>query len=87
MPTDPSDINSAGLSRKNIISSVENCLERLKTDYLDLLLLNGWDETVSFMETAQNLNDLVRTNKIRYYGVCDFKAWQLQKLVDSSRLN
>jgi 1-deoxyxylulose-5-phosphate synthase len=85
MPTDPSDINSGGLSRKNIINSVNNCLKRLQTDYIDLLLLNGWDETVSFMETTQNLNDLIRSNKIRYYGACDLKAWQMQKFVDSSR--
>lgn len=86
MPVDPENINSGGLSRAHIIDSVKQSLKRLRTDYVDMLMLNGWDPTVSIHETVRHLNDLVRDGFIRYIGVCDFKGWQLQKFIDSARL-
>jgi aryl-alcohol dehydrogenase-like predicted oxidoreductase len=85
MPVDPENINSGGLSRAHIIDSVKQSLKRLRTDYVDMLMLNGWDPTVSIHETVRHLNDLVRDGFIRYIGVCDFKGWQLQKFIDSAR--
>lgn len=85
MPVDPDNINSGGLSRSHIIDSVKCSLKRLKTNYIDMLMLNGWDPTVSIHETVRNLDELVRNGFVRYIGVCDFKGWQLQKFIDSSR--
>lgn len=85
MPVDPGNINSGGLSRANIIDSVKQSLKRLRTDYIDMLMLNGWDPTVSINETVRHLDELVKHGFVRYIGVCDFKGWQLQKFVDASR--
>jgi aryl-alcohol dehydrogenase-like predicted oxidoreductase len=86
MPTnDSSDVNSCGLSRNNIIDSVEECLNRLQTDHIDLLQINGWDTSVSTFDLVKDLDDLVRSGKVRYIGCCDLKAWQLQKLIDYSK--
>jgi aryl-alcohol dehydrogenase-like predicted oxidoreductase len=82
---DIENINSMGLSRGHIINAVDNSLARLQTDYIDMLVLNGWDNSVSFTQTAINLHDLILTDKIRYYGVADFKGWQLQRLNDAAR--
>ena len=85
LPSDSDDVNSSGLSRKNIITSVDRCLERLQTDYIDLLQLDGFDANVSISETVRHLDDLVRSGKISHFGVCDFKGYQLQKVVDVTR--
>jgi aryl-alcohol dehydrogenase-like predicted oxidoreductase len=82
MPMDPANINSIGLSRSHLFNAVNASLQRLQTTWIDMLVLNGWDNSVSFYDTARNLNDLVLVDKIRYLGVADFKGWQLQKLID-----
>lgn len=86
LPTDIHNINSGGLSRGNIFNAVCQSLKRLQTDYVDLLLLDGWDSTVNIRETVRDLDDLVKSERIRYFGVCDFKGWQLQKLIDCSKI-
>lgn len=86
MPTDPTDINSLGLSRAHILNTVRTSLKNLRTDYIDMLMLNGWDPTVSVHETVRNLNELVENGLVRYIGVCDFKGWQLQKFIDAARM-
>jgi len=86
MPIDINNIMSQGLSRGHILDSLNNSLKRLQTDYVDMLVLNGWDNSVSFSETARHLDDLVRMGKIVYIGVCDLKGWQLQRFVDKARM-
>jgi aryl-alcohol dehydrogenase-like predicted oxidoreductase len=85
-PVDEQNINSAGFSRTNIINTVRNSLKRLRTGYVDLLLLNGWDETVDVTELVRDMDQLARTDKIRYFGVSDMKAWQAQKIIDVARM-
>jgi aryl-alcohol dehydrogenase-like predicted oxidoreductase len=85
LPTDPTNLNSGGLSRNNIITSVNHSLKRLRTSYVDMLMIDGWDETVNVHDLVRHLDELVRCDKIRYYGVCDVKGWQLQKLIDAAR--
>lgn len=86
MPLDIDNINSVGLSRGHLIDSIENSLKRLQTDTIDMLVLNGWDPTVSFHETVRHLDEMVKCEKIRYIGVCDMKGWQLQKFIDAAKL-
>lgn len=86
LPTSINNINSGGLSRNNIFNAICHSLKRLQTDYVDLLLLDGWDSTVDIQETVRHLDELVRSERIRYFGVCDFKGWQLQKLIDCSKI-
>lgn len=85
MPLDPADLNSVGLSRCHMYNEVNAKLKRLQTTWIDMLLLNGWDHSCSFSSTVRSLHDLVTVDKIRYYGACDFKGWQLQKLVDAAK--
>lgn len=85
MPMSPDNINSGGLSRSHIYESVNESLKRLQTNTIDLLLLNGWDPTVNIYETVRHLDELVKHDKVRYIGVCDFKGWQLQKFIDAAK--
>lgn len=72
---DPSDPNTAGNARKNMVRSVEDSLRRLNTDYVDLLWVHAHDRYTPFEETMRGLDDLVRAGKVLYVGVSDAPAW------------
>src|SRR6202167_1661313 len=73
----PGDPNGGGSSRKTIISSCDNSLRRLQTDYIDLYWLHNWDVHTPIEETMSALEDLVRAGKVRYLGVSDTPAWNV----------
>src|SRR5258705_13791221 len=50
MNTHPGDANGGGNHRKSMVRSVETSLQRLKTDYIDLLYLHIWDGTTPVEE-------------------------------------
>ena len=71
--------NDVGSSRWHLIRSVEGSLRRLKTDYIDLFQLHGFDALTPVEETLSTLDDLVRAGKIRYVGCSNFSGWHLMK--------
>jgi aryl-alcohol dehydrogenase-like predicted oxidoreductase len=77
--------NDLGLSRKHILAGIEASLRRLKTDYIDLYQVHGWDGQTPLEETLSTLNSLVQHGKVRYLGASNFSGWQLQKAIDLSR--
>ena len=72
---DHEDLNTAGNQRKNLVRSVEKSLERMGTDYIDLMWVHAWDDQTPWQETMRALDDLVRAGKILYIGVSDHPAW------------
>jgi 1-deoxyxylulose-5-phosphate synthase len=72
-------VNDAGLSRYHIYRALENSLRRLRTDYIDLYQVHGFDPNTPLEETLGALDDLVKQGKIRYIGCSNFAAWQLAK--------
>ena len=77
--------NDRGLSRKHILEAVDASLRRLGTDYIDLYQLHVWDDGTPLTETLSTLDTLVRSGKVRYLGVSNFRGWQLQKAIDLCR--
>ena len=73
------DPNGSGLSRKAILSEIDNSLTRLGTDYVDLYQIHRWDYETRIEETMEALNDVVRSGKARYVGASAMWAWQFQK--------
>ncbi|MEN9562111.1 MAG: hypothetical protein RIR73_355 [Chloroflexota bacterium] len=71
--------NGGGLSRKAILSEIDNSLKRLGTDYVDLYQIHRWDYETPIEETMEALNDVVRAGKARYIGASAMWAWQFQK--------
>jgi aryl-alcohol dehydrogenase-like predicted oxidoreductase len=69
------DPNTAGNSRKNLRSSVEASLRRLRTDYLDLLWVHAWDYTTPVEEVMRGLDDLVSAGKVNHVALSDAPAW------------
>mgnify|MGYP005813009361 CR=1 FL=1 len=80
-------VNDVGLSRKHILSCVENSLRRLQTDYIDLYQVHSWDDATPLEETLATLDRLVQSGKVRYIGASNYAAFQLQKAVDVSRFH
>ncbi|MFW9853450.1 MAG: aldo/keto reductase [Candidatus Thorarchaeota archaeon] len=70
-----SDPNAGGNSRKNLIRSLKGSLERLKTDYVDILYLHMWDYFTPIKEIMQAMTDVVRAGKVHYIGISDTPAW------------
>jgi len=62
--------NGAGLSRKAIMSEIDNSLKRLGTDYVDLYQIHRWDNSTPIEETMEALHDVVKAGKARYIGAC-----------------
>lgn len=71
--------NGGGLSRKAIMSEIDNSLKRLGTDYVDLYIIHRWDYDTPIEETMEALHDVVKSGKARYIGASAMYAWQFQK--------
>lgn len=69
-------LNASGLSRRQIIPSVEDSLKRLNTDYIDIMYLHFPDKLTPPEEYIDTMTTLVRSGKIRYWGISNFSAWQ-----------
>jgi len=67
-------------SYEHIVRSVEGSLRRLKTDYLDVLLLHRPDALVEPEEVARAFDELQQAGKVRYFGVSNHTAAQIQLL-------
>jgi aryl-alcohol dehydrogenase-like predicted oxidoreductase len=80
LPTRAGDPNAGGNHRKSMVRSVEASLEKLQTDYIDLLYLHAWDFTTSVEEIMRAFDDLVRAGKILYAGISDAPAWQVSRM-------
>lgn len=68
-----------GANRKQILSTCERSLKRLKTDYIDLYYIHVPDPVTTYEETQRALDDLVRQGKVRYLGVSSYFGWQITK--------
>ena len=77
--------NGRGQSRFHIFNEVDASLRRLQIDHIDLYQLHGFDPLTPFEESLSALNDLVRSGKVRYIGLCNMAAWQIMKALGVSR--
>lgn len=73
-------VNQGGLSRQAIFNAVDASLNRLDTDYIDLLQIHRYDPTVQPEETMEALHDLVKSGKVRYIGASSMWTYQFAKL-------
>lgn len=74
-PVGPSP-NDRGGSRYHILRELERSLKRLKTDHIDIYFLHARDQATAMEESIGAMADLVRQGKIRYWGICNYCAWE-----------
>lgn len=71
--------NGGGLSRKVIMTEIDNSLRRLGMDHVDLYQIHRWDPHTPIEETMEALHDVVKAGKARYIGASSMYAWQFLK--------
>ncbi len=67
-------------SEKHIVESVDGSLKRLRTDYLDSLLLHRPDALFEPEEVASAFDKLERAGKVRAFGVSNMNPYQMEVL-------
>lgn len=72
-------------SKEYILKAVDHSLRRLKTDYLDVLLLHRPDTLVEPDEVAEAFDLLESSGRVRHFGVSNQNPWQIQLLKKSVR--
>jgi predicted oxidoreductase len=73
-------------SKEHIINSLENSLRKLRTDYIDVFLLNQLDPLSNLEETAITLQKLKESGKVKNIGVVNFSVFQHQLLSSYLRI-
>jgi predicted oxidoreductase len=67
-------------SKEHILAAVDGSLQRLQTDYLDVLLLHRPDALVEPEEVAEAFTSLETSGKVRYFGVSNQNPMQIELL-------
>lgn len=73
------DPNGGGLNRKHLRWSLDRMLDRLGTDYLDLLYIHRWDDDTPVEEFMRTLDRFVEEGRVNYLGTSTFEpnAWKV----------
>ncbi|MGD8780974.1 MAG: aldo/keto reductase [Ignavibacteria bacterium] len=64
--------NHCRLSRTNILESTYASLERLQTDYIDLMFFHSFEDETPVEESLMAIEDLISHDLIRYFGVSNY---------------
>ena len=83
-PTGPGP-NDVGLSRRHMLRALDASLRRLGTDWVDVLYLHKEDATTPLEETVTAMAHLVASGKVHYFGLSNFRAWRVARLVELCR--
>ena len=73
--------HDGGLSRRWIQRACDDSLERLGTDCIDIYYLHRDDPDTPIAETVGAIGDLIRTGKVRYFGVSNYRGWRIAEVV------
>ena len=76
--------NGRGQSRYHLLNELEASLKRLRLDHIDLYQLHGFDPLTPLEEVLSVLNDMVRSGKVRYIGLCNMASWHIMKALGIS---
>jgi aryl-alcohol dehydrogenase-like predicted oxidoreductase len=76
-----------GLSRAQILRSIDDSLKRLGMEYVDLLQIHRWDYNTPIEETLEALNEVVKAGKVRYIGASSMHASQFAQALALQKQN
>ena len=77
--------NEDGTNRRQIQASIERSLRRLRTDRVDVYYLHRDDETTPLHESLFTVGELIRSGKVLYLGLSNFRGWRLAEAVGICR--
>jgi len=78
-PSGKGGANDAGLHRKHIMQTIDQCLKKTGAEYIDLYQAHCWDDHTPIEETLSVFHDLITAGKIRYAGGSNFTGWHIAK--------
>ncbi len=76
----PGPYGQGGSSRKYLISSLDQSLQRLGLDYVDIFYSHRFDADTPLEETAIALADIVRQGKALYVGISSYSAGKTREI-------
>lgn len=71
---------AGGNGAKHLHAALEGSLKRLRTEFIDLYWVHVWDSVTPAEELLETMTNLVRTGKIRYWGMSNSPAWYVAKV-------
>jgi aryl-alcohol dehydrogenase-like predicted oxidoreductase len=74
-------------SRSNILAEVDASLKRLRTDWVDVLLIHWPDSSTPFEESMRALEDVVGSGRARFVGVSNFTGAMLAECLGTRRVD
>jgi hypothetical protein len=74
-------------SRANVLREVDASLKRLRTDWVDVLLVHWPDASTPFDETMRALEDVVASGRARFVGVSNFTAAMIAECMRTRRID
>ena len=80
-------LTQAGLSRRNILMSLDDSLRRLNTDWIDVYIAHKFDVFTPMEETLEAFDAVVRAGKVRYLGFSNWSAWQAATALEMQKAN
>lgn len=72
--------DAPGLSTRNVVRAAEATLQRLGTDYIDFLAMDGVDEATPIDETLEAMDRLTRSGKVRCLAASRYPAGKLHEI-------
>lgn len=75
-----SKVHPENASRDKVLTSIDNSLKRLRTDYIDLYLLH-WKSQYSLEETISAFEEAKNLGKIKEWGVSNFDTSDMKHLL------
>ncbi len=72
--------NAQGLSRRQAFVAVDASLARLGVDTIDVLYLHKEDHRTPLESLVHTMADLVRSGRIRFFGVSNYRAWRVAEI-------
>lgn len=74
-------VNDRHFSRSWMLRAVDNSLQRLRTDYVDILYLHRDVNGMDLQEPLRALQAMLDAGKIRYWGVSNYRGWRIAEMV------
>lgn len=78
--------HAGGNGSRHVHAAIEGSLGRLRTDFIDLYWIHVWDGITPAEEMAETMSGLVRSGKIRYWGLSNTPAWYAAQVATIARL-
>jgi aryl-alcohol dehydrogenase-like predicted oxidoreductase len=73
--------HDGGLSRRWVLQACDDSLARLGTEWIDIYYLHKDDRHTPIAETVGAIGDLIRSGKIRYFGISNYRGWRIAEVV------